>query len=163
MHDVLEGVCMYVIGKLLYTFIYEKKYFTEAWLNSKINELDFGDECNTPPELKGDCLKSKMTIKMSAAEMLVFVKYLGILIGEKIPKTDNHWKLYLSLRKVIDIMMSPRVDVVFLRDLRDECETLCDLYILFYGDLKPKFHNLFHYARMMAWLGSCKNFSVYAI
>ena len=158
MHDVFEGVCMYVVGKLLYTFIYVKGYFTEAWLNSKLRELDFGNKSNSPPKIKTNRIKRKMHLKMSAAEMYIFVKYLGVLIGEKIPRSDEHWKLYKSLRKVVDIMMSPRVDAGLLRELRDEVETVCNLYLIFYGNLKPKFHNLLHYARLMAWLGPCKNF-----
>ena len=144
MHDVLEGVCLYVLGKLLYTFIYVKKYFTEDWLNSKMEDLDFGDESNTPPSFKGNRLEFRMHIRTSAAEMLCFVKYLGLLIGEKIPIGDKHWKLYKLLAQIVDILMSPRIDVGMIRDLRDNVEALLKLYIEFYGSLKPKFHNLLH-------------------
>ena len=135
MHDVLEGVCNYVLKRLLNTLIYEKSYFTLEWLNSRIKEFIYGDtESNTPPTITYNRMKSKLSLKMSASEMLCFTKYLGLIIGDKVPRDDEHWVLYKLLATIVNILMSPTVDVGLLRDFRDLVEDFCSLYIKFYGN-----------------------------
>lgn len=40
--------------------------------------------------------------------MLNFTKYFGIIIGHKVPEEIESWKLYIILRQIIDILISPR-------------------------------------------------------
>lgn len=42
MHDVLEGICRYDVGKILEYFMYQKKFLTLKFLNDKIISHDFG-------------------------------------------------------------------------------------------------------------------------
>lgn len=53
MHDILEGICRYDLGKLLHYFIYVKKNFSLEYINKKIQSFDFGDNdsCNNPTEI----------------------------------------------------------------------------------------------------------------
>src|SRR5580765_7257447 len=75
MHDVLEGICRYDLGKLLHYFIYVKKYFSLEYINKKIQSFDFGDNdsCNNATEIIESQIKKKFII-MSSAEMLNFVR-----------------------------------------------------------------------------------------
>ena len=86
---------------------------------------------------------------MSAAGMLCFVKYFGLIIGHKVVEENKVWQLYIKLRKIIDINTSPRFvrsDVYDLERLITEHHAL---YIELFGSLKPKFHNMLHYPRLM--------------
>jgi len=87
---------------------------------------------------------------MYASEMLCFVRYFGLIVGELIPLETEIWKLYLHLREIIDICCA--------RVLQPECATLLDnlipehnrLYLNFSNSLlKPKFHILTHYGRLL--------------
>ena len=51
MHNLLEGVLQHILKQLLHVFTNEKKYFTLAYLNSKIEGMELGymeDNCPSP-------------------------------------------------------------------------------------------------------------------
>lgn len=171
MHDMLEGVCRYTM-KVIIEGLVEKRCFTVNYLNSRIVEFDYGpDSDNKPPTIK--CGNSKcVLIKMSSAECHRFVRYFGLMIGHlvdevcNIMRTDRHrevpslikyyeyYELYLLLRKIMDIVLTeqvyPELMEVFSIYIRD----FNNLYIKLAGStLKPKFHHLIHYPRMMLRLG----------
>lgn len=85
MHDMLEGVCNYDIGLMLKIMIFDLKYFTIDKLNNRIELFDYGsiDIRNRPTLIASETLKGKGNkLKMSASEMLCFVKNLGLIIGD---------------------------------------------------------------------------------
>ena len=104
MHDVLEGVCMYVMTSLIYTFVFEKHYFTLEDLNTRITDFEYDsiEKSNKPPAITMNRILQKVLLKMFAAEMLCLVRYFGLIIGDLIPKDDIHWELYLYLRQILD-------------------------------------------------------------
>lgn len=59
-------------------------------------------------EIKESDLKNH-TVSLSASESLCFIRYLGLMIGDLIIDTNNkNWKLYLMLREIVHILLSPR-------------------------------------------------------
>lgn len=62
-------------------------------------------------------MKEKLNLKYSAAEMLFLTRYLGIIIGDKVPRNNRHWQMYIKLRKIVDILMSPRITIEHLHSL----------------------------------------------
>ena len=109
MHDFLEGVCIYVVCAILYEFIFVKKFFTLHQLNVIILNFNYdSDESNKPPKLNLNEEKQKLNLKYSASEMYC-LKYLSLMIGDLIPNHDEHWEMFLTLRKISDILMSPRI------------------------------------------------------
>jgi len=107
MHDMLEGVCKYDIGLILKYMIFEFKYFTVDTLNNGIETFNYGpiDIRNRPTLLSIENLKLGV-IKMSAAESLCFIRYLGLIIGDLIPEKSDVWSLYTALKQIIDIIFS---------------------------------------------------------
>lgn len=151
MHDLLEGICGYVLRYLLYTFIHVKKYFTLDILNLRIQNFNFNDNerSSKPPIIKMKNTKKKINLKLSASEMLCLFRYLGLIIGDLIPENDKHWKIYILLRQIIDIVTSPRItkeDANFLKNL---IQNFLELYIALGERLKPKFHILVHYPNLL--------------
>lgn len=150
MHDLLEGVCVYVLRAILFYFIFKKEYFTLQTLNDRINNFDFGTEnTNKPPLIKVKQGKEKLNMKFSAAEMLCLVRYLGLIIGDLVPKTDKNWSLYINLRHLIDIVMSPQIVESDAKDLDKIVKNLNSSYFELSGKLKPKFHFLTHYCQIL--------------
>ena len=150
MHDFLEGVCAYVLNSLLNDFIFVEKYITLNELNTRIQNFNYGhDDCNKPPIIKRDGKNNCLNLKTSAAEMLTLMRFLGIIIGDVIPPSDNRWNLYKYCRQILDILMSPRVVRGHAALLKNLIENLNKLYLEIYGKLKPKFHFLVHYPRIM--------------
>lgn len=161
MHDYLEGVCVYVLSTILYTFIFEKekKYFTLEDLNNRIRNFDFGSEnSNKPPLIKVKQVKKKLNMKFSASEILCLVRYWGLIIGNLIKKSDEHWNLFKNLRRILDILMSPRLIRTDVEVLKRLIKNLNDDYAKFYGNLKPKFHNLTHYPEILLTHGPVVKF-----
>lgn len=108
MHDFLEGVCVFILTAILEYYIFVKKYFTLYELNARIASFDFGSE-NEPQDIHTAHGKNELHLKISAAEMYTLFRFLGVIIGDKIPRSDNHWNLYKCAHKIFDILMSPKI------------------------------------------------------
>lgn len=52
-------------------------------------------------------LQSEGSIRLSASQMLLFLRILPLLVGDKIPEENEYWLCFLVLRKVVDIVLSP--------------------------------------------------------
>lgn len=90
--------------------------------------------------------------------MLFLTRYLGVVIGDKIPRDDQHWKMYICLRQIVDILMSPRIANTYITTLRQLIEDLNSTYLNFYKALKSKFHFLIHYPTIMDIFGPCVHY-----
>lgn len=150
MHDVSEGVARYDMATII-SYLINNKYFSLEELNLRIISFEYGviDQKNSPPPISLNHLKNGCII-MSASEMLCFVRYFGLIVGELVPLKTKIWKLYIHLRKIIDLCCA--------RVLQPEYAYLLDalvsehnrLYLHFSNStLKPKFHILTHYGRLL--------------
>ncbi|KAJ8672078.1 hypothetical protein QAD02_003337 [Eretmocerus hayati] len=137
----------------------EDPYFDLHTLNARVKEFNYGssDSMNKPPPITAERLL-KRNLKMSASEMLNFVRYFGLIMGDRIPTEDKHYQSYLYVRRILDILMSPRIVRADARILQDLVTELNRLFIDLYGKLKPKLHFLIHYARLILELGPVVNF-----
>ena len=103
-------------------------------------------------------MRKKLHIKMSASEMLCLVRYFGLIIGDLIPEDDQSWHLYKYLRQILDIVASPQIVRSDAKVLKILIQKHNELYVNLFGNLKPKFHNLLHYPRILLQNGPCINF-----
>lgn len=158
MHDLLEGVCGYDLSLILNYFIYEIALFPLQTLNAKIETFEYGAVFNKPPTISEINLK-KNNIKMSASEMLCFVTFLGPMIGHLIPKDSSHWQLYICLRNILDIILHKSINaerISLLESLISEHHCLYSVQLK--QNLKPKFHNMVHYPRLLRRFGPLVHF-----
>ncbi|KAK4881647.1 hypothetical protein RN001_004966 [Aquatica leii] len=162
MHDIFEGVGVFVIMNLLNQFILKDKYFTLDILNFKLKHFKFDSKIsNRPPLITEDNLKKKK-VNMSASEMKSFLLYAGILFGSLVPTGNQHWKLYVWLVKILNIVLLVSVSEMNCKQLNFYVEQLTSLYInLFSESLKPKFHHLLHYSYVISKTGPPNNFSAF--
>ncbi|XP_066590791.1 uncharacterized protein [Prorops nasuta] len=153
MHDLFEGVCSYDIGLILHHIIFIQKLFTLNTANFRIKHFDYGNEKNKPPLLTEINLKA-CHIKMSAAEMKCFILNVSLLFGDLIPQNSHFWKLYILLRQIVCIALQSTIsesDITLIDKLITQHHIL---YVkLFKETLKPKHHNMLHYAHIMKTVG----------
>jgi hypothetical protein len=160
MHDILEGVGKYVMGLVLVKFINRFAYFSLDFLNNRLISLAYGPDAHSKPVPLTIANLNKRNIRLSASEMLVFIRYFGILVGEKVPNGDSYWLLYLKLREVIELAMATSVWQGLDSVLQDSVTVLNEMYLLLSNDsLKPKFHFLVHYHRAMINFGPLSLFT----
>lgn len=127
MHDMLEGVCNHDIGLMLKIMIFDLKYFTIDKLNNRIELFDYGsvDIQSRPTLIASETLKSKGNkLKMSAGEMLCFVKNLGLIIGDLVPLNSEIWSIYIILDKILNIILSKWIKVEDSIKIKDSLKIL---------------------------------------
>ncbi|KAJ8674423.1 hypothetical protein QAD02_005685, partial [Eretmocerus hayati] len=171
MHDQFEGMCNYVMALILLRLIkvgaQVRGYFELSELNRRMRDFNFGFETsNIPPDINYDYLKKNERLKMSSSEMLFFVRYFGILVGDLVPTDNIVWGLYLKLREIMHILTCPFVTESMLSNLDSLITEHHELYIRLFGFLKAKFHLLLHYIRVIRRTGpviktSCMRFEVF--
>ncbi|KAJ8675348.1 hypothetical protein QAD02_011134 [Eretmocerus hayati] len=132
MHDQFEGMCNYVMALILLRLIkvgaQARGYFELSELNRRMRDFNFGFETsNIPPDINYDCLKKNDRLKMSS-EMLFFLRYFGILVGDLVPTDNIVWSLYLKLREIMHILTCPFVTESMLSNLDSLITTTSCIY-----------------------------------
>lgn len=157
MHDLLEGICRYDIGKILNNLINKNRLFTLQVFHERIrffNKTSFGE--NVIPPITLDSIQKELII-LSASEMKNLVVNLSLFIGDLVPINNQVWELYLLLRQIVCIVFLHSLHMETI-DLLEEliCEYLSLYMKLFPNSLKFKHHNLLHYPRIMRKYGPLK-------
>ncbi|KAJ8682346.1 hypothetical protein QAD02_018138 [Eretmocerus hayati] len=159
MHDLNEGICRYDMGFILHQLIYVEERFSLDDLQRRILEFNYTHDRNAIPSLSDNQIKKGYLI-LSASEMAFLVENLTLLVGDRVPKTNRSWKLYLFLREIMSIVYGES----FSREVFAKLELLVDqhhkLYKLLTGkELTIKFHNLLHLIRIIMKMGPARLFA----
>lgn len=156
MHDLLEGVGRYVVEFVLSFFVHLDIVSLSAIQNG-IQSFNFGpDSSSRPVNAISGTKSSGIKIKSSASEMTNIIRYLGLIVGPYIPEDHEVWELFLLLRQLLDRLLVQNEVILNRTDFQVShlVSNLCREYRrLTNSSLKPKFHYLLHYARMMKKFG----------
>ena len=158
MHDIQEGVLKYGLQNALGYFI-DKRYLNIETINRCIKNFSFGEIDNRNKisaiyakkqnvmQNDGKIVnKTVVTIKASAHEMRLLMKYFVLIFGQFIDKNDKCWKYVKLLENITDLCFSKKFSNRMLHDLNEKIELHNKLYIeIFKDNLKPKHHNGNHY------------------
>lgn len=146
MHDILEGVAKYVMNFVLLQYIRHFKLFSLFFLNERLHAFAYGpDSKNQPCSLSIEHL-IQGNVRFSASEMLTFLRYFGLLVGDLVPRGDDTWALYLQLRKVLEIVLCTAFANGTDELLQSTIAELNQMYMsVTHVHLKPKFHHMIHY------------------
>jgi hypothetical protein len=151
MHDWLEGICKYDTAAILNNLIYSKEMFSLEVLNRRMAYFSYGhlDTKHKPIPFEKDKLK-KGAIKMSAAEMLCFIRYAPLIIGNIVTPKTKSWKLLILLRNILFIILAPEFPI----GREDYLDYLICKHNALYMEisqktLPPKFHLATHYSRVI--------------
>ena len=156
MHDILEGILVNEL-KLLFNYLAAKGIVTIDHINAQIASFHYsvGDVKSKP-----SCVVlSREDCNQSAVQMWTLARLLPFMIGHHIATHDLVWKLFLLLRKIMDIVFAPKVTNGMLLLLEECIVDHHTLYRKVYPDerLKPKHHFLVHYAHYIRKTGPLIN------
>jgi hypothetical protein len=150
MHDIVENIVHYDIIPIISHFI-NIGDFNLAGLNYSLQMFDHGLDAQNKPPCISDDFATKSKFKMIASEMLIFCRLFGIITGHFVKSFDDpFWKLYLLLKEITKFLFSKSVS--------EESASAFKILVLEHHNqymkctnrrLKPKHHNLIHYASVM--------------
>lgn len=148
MHMFPEGFANYDLAMIILSLICEYECFDIKYLNHQLKTMDFGYENNNRPlEIDLDYLKRIERLKMTASESLFMIRYLGLLVGNKVPEDNEVWQLYIRLRRIADILSSPRISEGMILTVEYEIKKHHTLFKEKYGNFKFKYHKATHFHR----------------
>lgn len=159
MHDWFEGICSYVLCHVIKHYI-DKKNFTLEVLNSRKQCFNYGsiEISHISKPIKPKHLANSH-LKMSARQMITFVHYFTLIIGDLINENDEVWLLYLNLLSINDILLSYSIPHENIAILKQKIFELNSEYIRLFNDsLKPKFHILIHYPKIIEMSGPPRHY-----
>lgn len=160
MHDLFEGICHYDLCHITKYFTYIMKIFSLETLNVRKQNFNYGciETGNYSKPIALNHL-NRYHLKMTASEMKNFVHFFPLIIGDLIPENDDVWNFFLTLLKIIDLLLQNSFsadDIILLRQLIDNHNKK---YVeLFKDTLKPKHHILTHYPTIIEFSGPPKLF-----
>jgi hypothetical protein len=161
MHDLYEGIVPVELNLLLKYFI-KKNYITLEYLNREILSYNYGplDHTNKPGKILFGP-KKQLKIRMKAAKMTCFVRYLPFIIGKKIPYNDPGWKIFTSLSRIIDFSNSASLTFQNTSELETEIVQHFKIIKKEFPSFKfiKKHHNLVHYPDSIRQLGNLVDFN----
>lgn len=155
MHDLYEGVCHYDMCHIIKYFINTAKLFTLDTLNDRKSNFNYGpiEFGNISPNISINHLNN-FHLKMSAREVMTFIHFFPLMIGDLVPEHDEVWSFFLILLKMVDILLSYTFNADAISYLKQLISTHNNQYnILFNDTLKPKHHFLVHYPTVIEYSG----------
>lgn len=164
LHDFLEGIVKLEMCGIIRHFLL-KGYFDLTFLNVSIARFTQYSRF----EKKNKCCKIKKghldsnTLKMSASEICLFVKYFSLFVEEHVPYDDEYWIFFKILYKLLNKVMQS----VFYENDLTELQKLIKEHHKKYKLLKlgnspnpqnllPKHHLITHYVTSIRKLGPPK-------
>lgn len=156
MHDILEGVAPLEVKLMLQHFIYFEKLFTLEQLNDRIASFDYGyTNVKNKPSVILNLRTAENPIKETASQMWCLLLFLPILIGDFVSDQSQHWRLFILLQDICDIVFAPVVtkgmSVFFKQLIIDHHHLLKNLYPD--RNLIPKHNFMTHYWCLMMQFG----------
>lgn len=156
MHDILEGVAQLEL-KLLVRHCVNQKYFSIPEYNHRVESFCFGkNETDKPGKITREILASNdKKFHSSAAQTLLLCRTIPLMVGDCVPEEDEHWRCFLLLLKICDIVFSPIIPKGYCAVLKLLIEEHHSLFKLLYSSsmIIPKFHFLVHYPDQILALG----------
>ncbi|KAJ8032742.1 hypothetical protein HOLleu_22774 [Holothuria leucospilota] len=153
-HDLFEGVVPDVMERVILHCVSEG-YFSLQYLNDQVENFPFEgfDKTNKPSKMATQI--SKFKVKQKAVQMWCFLRLLPLLVGDKVPIDDDLWDLVLLLADIVEICTASQVNAALCEFLGDLIESFLKLYFSHFPDvsMKPKFHYLIHYPKLMLQYG----------
>ncbi|KAK4877980.1 hypothetical protein RN001_010486 [Aquatica leii] len=158
MHDLFDGVCHYDVTQILKQLIEVDKLFSLETLNSRKQLFNYGktEIGNISPPIKSNHLQGSK-LHMSAREMWTFCHFLPLIIGDLVPCNNKYWKLLCLLIEMMDLILRAEFDDNDIQLLTSKIKHHNQYKSLFGNTLKPKFHFLLHYPRIIKKMGPLKH------
>ncbi|KAH9378042.1 hypothetical protein HPB48_009842 [Haemaphysalis longicornis] len=115
----------------------------------------FHDRKSKPVPVKETFLSGKTNLKGTASQRWCLFRLLPQLFADKIPEGNNHSKVYLSYRQVVDIILAERIPRDCAAYLEVKVAEFLELYRVQYPSaaVTPKFQYLVHCPKYLLQFG----------
>jgi len=160
MHDIFEGICHYNLCHIIKYYTETVHIFSLDTLNLRKQNFNYGciEIGNISPPIKINNIK-QFHLKMTAREMMTFVHFFSLMIGDLIPDDDPVWMFFLHFSEIITILLSYQIKESSIIRLEQLIKYHNLNYILLFQDtLKHKHHILLHYPSIIRKSGPPKHF-----
>jgi len=144
-----------MICHIIKYFINTAKLFTLETLNKRKSNFNYGpiEFGNISPEISINHLNN-CRLKMSAREVMTFIHFFPLMVGDLVPENDEVWSFFLILLKIVDILLSYTFNADAISYLKQLISKHNNQYNLLFNDtLKPKHHFLIHYPTVIEYSG----------
>lgn len=152
MHDILEGVAHQIIKMILQVYIKNKKYFTCATWNSRIQNFNYGPtEIRDKPSANLSLLKLSEKgnrLKQTAAQTWLLLRVFPFIIYNLIPENDLHFNMITMLQKITYVAFSDVTTNEMIENMDQNVKALHQKFKELFPEKVPinKLHHLSHYA-----------------
>lgn len=158
MHDFFEGIFQYDICQAILFFI-KKRYFTLNELNERISNFAYGKEdIRYIPNILLKKNLEENNLKMTSREAWQFLYLLPIYIGDKVNTNDEVWKLIKTLLELIELLLGSSFNQGSLTKLSTLIKLHNEIYIKYFGVLKPKMHLITHLPSSIKAMGPPRHY-----
>ncbi len=158
MHDLLEGAVRINL-QLLMKYLTEKKLYSAEKLNKDLASFPYGriDKKNKPPT---NLFTENSTYKISATHQWIIMRFLPVLIGEKL-KTDKAFLHFVQLVEIVRSLNDDEYDDRKINDLTLKIEKYLQEFKIIYPNehFTHKQHFLIHYPSAIRLYGPLKFYS----
>lgn len=158
MHDVAEGAILFTL-KSLFEFCFSHKIFKEKILREKVQYFHYGASANTPSTL----IVTKDNLNQKACQSKCLFENIPFILWDykENTKFKEVWICVESLLKICQIIYSSEITEEDLKDLEHEVDVHLSSYQkVFKRTLRPKQHNLLHYADLIRKMGPLVNMNM---
>lgn len=155
LHDLLEGIVPVELA-LCFDILIKKKYFSFEELNRIIKQFPYKwkDRTNCPQGIP-PTFASRKTIGGNAHENWCLLRLLPLMIGTKVQEEEQAWQLLMTLKDVVELVMSPThtdESIGHLDSLIAEHRHRFSS-VFPQGKLIPKHHFIEHYPQLIKAFG----------
>ena len=156
MHDILEGIAPMQIKRLLCHYDASGVISLDEF-NRRLVNFNYGySECDHPvPILRNTLDAFDKPLRQSASQTLLLMHIFPFLVANKVTEDDEHWKCFLLMKDIIDIVLCPTVTESLSSSLKLTVKEYLLKFFQLYGIAAfiPKLHFLIHYPEQMLQVG----------
>lgn len=152
-HDLFEGLLSYDLALCVRYFV-RMLFFLYDILNGRIKLFPFcgSDAANKPAEVppNGDRIGGQ------AVQNWTLLRYFGLIIGDKIPNSDDAvWQFVLLMQQMTALICAPSLSYAQVAYMRVLIEEYLESRTTLFGEvpLRPKHHFLSHYPSLTLKFG----------
>lgn len=107
LHDTLEGIVPVELA-LSFDILITKKYFSLMELNNAIRDFPYkwSDKTSRPHLIPAN-FSTRKSVGGNAHENWCLLRLLPLIIGLKVPEHEPVWQMLMTLKDIVDLVMSP--------------------------------------------------------
>ncbi|KAL1473652.1 hypothetical protein MTO96_038540 [Rhipicephalus appendiculatus] len=159
MHDILEGGAECVLRQVLRGLVSSGLLSTQEL--SELHKFEYGpnDLKNKPVPVSMAFVTGNATLTGTASSKWCLLRFMPLILGGKIPESNEDWELLLQYREVVDIVFAPEIPAEAVAYLSILVQTFLTEFVSRYGQssVTPKLHFLVHYPRFVREMGPLKH------